>query len=228
MNERFDKAISDLYAWREYRDVVVAQHPDSPHLNSVVRAIDGALKGEVLERRIRTAVSSQIATEAEASGVDRSETETARHRWDIDWWLTESTLRALHASIDGLAQLLNVAFGLGEDSDDPGLPKAVVQALAKDSELAGLRKAVSDFWESEPCRSVSAFVNHIKHVGWPGRMMYREQDLEDYPRLTGVGSFRYCGTEYGPWSPGEIDELIDRFRAGLLGVMAAAQSAGRA
>ncbi|MFH1024494.1 MAG: hypothetical protein V1809_14025 [Planctomycetota bacterium] len=228
MSGRFDKALSDLQAWRSSRDAFLKPRSASAGVASVVRSIDSALKSEVLEWRIRGAIAAQVATEAAGSRVPAAKTETGRHLWDLDWWLTESTMRALHAGMDGLAQLLNVAFNLGVEPDDPNLPQQVAKILGHQPELAGVSRAVGDLWSSKECKNLRAFVNHVKHAGCPARGMNSGDSVDGFPRLTSVERFTYESSWYGPWSPSDIEAIMDEFRAHVLKIMEAVAAERRA
>ncbi|MCK8114797.1 hypothetical protein [Anaerosoma tenue] len=186
-------------------------------MQSIVRAIDAAFKSEVLEYRVRSALNSQELNEADVSRVPPHETLTGVHRWDFDWWLTEATLRSLHAGIDALAQLLNAVFELGVDRDSKKLPSDVVVKLAEDSSLQAVSTAVKNLWDSPECRDLCALVNHLKHSGFP------ERNAKDAPdplsRTTTIDEFSHQVTTFGPWGPADIETMIDGFRRHAIEVL---------
>jgi hypothetical protein len=220
---RFQKAESDLHLWRVHRDALLRDREITPELASAVRAVDAAFKGEVLEFRIRAAVNSQALNEAGVSHVQPHETTTGQHRWDFDWWLTEASLRGLHAGIDALAQLLNLLFALDQDPDDRSLPSQVGAALKSRCELAEVLTTVETMWQSPECQDLAAFVNHVKHAGFPER---HSSDVRDgLHRATTVEQFVYEGRSCGPWTPSDIETIIDGFRRHAVAVVEAASRA---
>jgi len=218
MSGRFDQALRDLTAWRVSRDAFLGSCAPTPGVASVVRSIDSALKSEVLEMRIRSVVAAQVAAEVANSAVAAGETETGRHLGDLDWWLTESTMRSLHAGLDGLAQLLNLAFDLGVSADDANMPQEVAKRLKARPELDPVTTAVHDLWASTECKELRAFVNHVKHAGCPVRGMLAGQSLHGFPRLTTVERFAFESTFHGPWSSADIEAIMDGYRGHVLEV----------
>jgi hypothetical protein len=173
---RFEKAEADLWRWRNLQPAFRDASGDSPELSTVLRAIDSSFKSEIQEMRIRSALHAHVLNESGISHVVPAETLTGVHLGDFDWWLTEATLRSLHSGIDGIAQLLNVVFGLGQDPDKPGLPRKVCDQLQQHDDLSEVQRAVQSLWNSPECRSVAAFVNHVKHAGFPERHGHRLAD----------------------------------------------------
>jgi hypothetical protein len=220
---RYEKAEADLARWRETRDALVRHLEVTDDLRGAVRAVDAAFKGEVTESRIRKAVASQVLNEANVCRLSPDTTPTGQHLWDFDWWLTEATMRAIHAGVDATAQVLNTALAIGVDRDTRGLPEKVYEGLKARPELTDLTCAVECLWCSPECRSIAAFVNHVKHVGFPQRgalAMSRE-----YDRSTTVEAFSYDGVEYGPWNPSDVDALLDGLRLHLQSVLDQARTA---
>lgn len=210
MVPRFEKAHSDLLRWRETRPSLLSGIDITQELESIIRAVDAAFKSELLEYRIRSALNSQALNEADVSRVQPHETLTGMHRWDFDWWLTEATLRSLHAGIDALAQLLNAVFKLGVDRDSKKVTTEVVSKLAAKSELRAVSDAVKSLWDSPECRDLGALVNHLKHSGFPER---NARDVPDsLSRATSIDAFSCEKTTFGPWSPSDIESMIDGFR----------------
>lgn len=195
----------------------------SERVLGAVRAVDAAFKAEVLENRIRTALNSQVLHEAHASHVPLDETLTGQHLWDIDWWLTEATMRALHAGIDGLAQLLNAVLDLGVDPDVSGFPQEVAKVLQERNEFEDVAAAANNLWNSPECKDLRALVNHVKHAGFPESQACFAAD--GVRRATTVEQFTYDSSSYGPWLPSDIETIIDGFRRHAIAVV---DSAGRA
>jgi len=219
---RFEKAKKDLFLWRERRDMLFKGLELTPEIQSVIRAVDAAFKSEVLECRIRNAVNSQVLNESDISNIPPYDTPTGKHHWDIDWWLTEATLRALHAGIDALAQLLNVVFKLEINRDIDNLPKKVAKKIKSQDNLS---TAVKKMWCSPECTKISAFVNHVKHAGFPER---RAQDVQHgLSRATSIEQFSYRSEIYGPWGASDIETIIDGFRQHALSVIDEACRADR-
>lgn len=217
MHHRFEKAHRDLLRWRATQPALLAGAAPTSEVYSVVRAVDAAFKSEVLEYRVRTAVNSQSLNEAEVSHVDQRETLTGVHHGDFDWWLTEATLRALHAGIDAIAQLLNVVFELGVGRDDRQLPKVVVDRLKRRKDLAVVSSAVDSLWRAPETRDLNAFVNHVKHSGFPERSGPGVPDC--LSRSTSIDEFEYDSRTYGPWAPADVEVMIDGFRRHAIDVL---------
>lgn len=220
MISRLDKAKTDLFLWRASQETLLKGLNLTPETMSIVRAVDAAFKSEVLEYRILATVNSQALNEAAVSHVPPHETLTGIHRWDFDWWLTEVTMRALHAGIDALAQLLNVVFEIGIDRGSKKLPLEVVRGIAARDDLCDLFAAVQNMQSSSEYRYLRAFVNHVKHNGFPERSA---QDVHDcLSRAITIEQFRYESNPYGPWTSSDVKMIIDGFRRHVVAVIDAA------
>ncbi len=210
MAPRYEKAHTDLLRWRNAQPLLLKDTEITPQIESIVRAVDAAFKSEVLEYRIRAALRSQALNEAQVAHVQPHETLTGMHRWDFDWWLTEATLRAVHAGIDAMAQLLNVIFQLGVDADDPELPREVVKKVAAKDGMTDISAAIDGMWNAPESVDLRALVNHLKHAGFPER---GAKDVSDaLSRATSIDAFTYKSVVYGPWTPSDIETMIDGFR----------------
>jgi len=207
---RFDKAHGDLLRWRDSRDAILAARSPSPELACAICAVDAAFKAEVLEFRIRRALYAQVMNEAEVSRVQQHETMTGQHSWDFDWWLTESTMRATDAGVDAIAQLLNLGLELGANAEATTLPMDVAKILAGRSDTALVSKAVQNLRESPECCGIRAFVNYVKHAGFPDRTMHALPS--DARRITQIEQFVYRSDSFGPWTPDDIDSMLDGWR----------------
>jgi len=237
--QRFEKAEAKLEKWREVRKDL-ERGKDTPPSN-IMDAVDAAFKSEVLECRIREALNCQAQREARVSGCKAHETHTGKHLWDFDWWLTEATLRRLHSGTDAVAQLLNVVFQLGMSEKQVSF-----RALAEDAKAAlkngkednsshsvsvlrekqKVADAVGEMDKLPAYEAVNAFVNHVKHTGFPGRHV--EPLAPGYARATSIGPFCYKSGAYGCWDAQHINTFIDEFRDKLLAILTAALEAVKA
>lgn len=222
MKPRFEKALGDLQSWRSCKQALLNGVTFTPKLESVIRAVDAALKAEVLEFRIRKAINSQVLGEAGSAGSSPTETETGRHLWDFDWWLTEATMRALHAGLDGLAQLLNLALRLGVKPEVSDLPRQVQKAMDARHDLGEIAFAVKGLRTSQEYIKLRAFVNHVKHAGFPHRGMLRQHDADGLTRVTTVQQLTYKLHSYGLWTPSDVESIIDGYRQHVIAVVDAA------
>jgi hypothetical protein len=222
MKSRFEKALDDLESWRCNRQALLNGLTVTPQLESVIRAVDSALKAEVLEFRIRNAINLQVLSEVVNAGTSPSETETGRHLWDFDWWLTEATMRSLHAGLDGIAQLINYALKLGVKPEVRDILRQVEKAMGARADLGEATLAVKGLRMSQECIYLRAFVNHVKHAGFPQRGMIREHKKDCLTRETTVQQFMYKSHSYGPWTPSDVESIIDGYRQHVIAVVDAA------
>jgi len=197
----------------------------SRELGSALAAVDAAFKAEVLEFRIRRALHAQANSEFEAAyrdvddHVGLRDTPTGRHLLDFDWWLTEATLRSVHSGIDAVAQVLNLSLGLGVDSDAFGFPKEVATAVARRDDLAELKQGLAALKKSPHAKNVAAFVNHVKHAGFPGRVRWDGNSIYETRRHTSVEEFQYLRQTYGPWDADDFSVMIDGHRRLILDIV---------
>lgn len=151
---------------------------------------------------------------------DISITPTGRHMYHFDWWLTEATMRSLHSCIDAVTKLLITTLDL---HPTPTTAKQLATAVTESGAHVDLAQALRDFNESDAFHRLGAFVNHVKHTGFPERQVeeYELYDANNSPiRQTSVAEFRYRNYSYGPWMPNEIDDIIDDVREHLLRIVA--------
>ncbi len=221
---RFEKALQDLSCWRENEVILLKKFELTPDIKGVIRAVDVAFKSEVLEHRIRGAVHSQILKEMEVKNGQPDETETGKHLWDFDWWLTEATLRSLYSGAAALAQLLNKKLVLKIKPNNPQLPKIVFAKIALGDYPCELTTASKKIKSSNEFEYLRAFVNHVKHLGSPLRIIENPPDCfkDCFNRATTVYKFTYEKKPYGPWSSFDIEIMIDGFRQLLLEIIDAA------
>ena len=126
-------------------------------------------------------------------------------------------MRALHAGMDALAQLLNVVFKLKIDRDSNNLPANVEKKIAERKDLCDLYTAITNMWLSPEFQNLKAFVNHVKHTGFPER---QAQDVQNgLGRATTIEQFTYNSITYGPWESSDIETMIDGFRQHALSVI---------
>ncbi|MFA5843924.1 MAG: hypothetical protein WC971_03740 [Coriobacteriia bacterium] len=219
--DRFDRAHDDLVRWRRSRDELATSRSGDSAFESAARAVDSAFKAEVLEFRIRRVLNAHVLNEVELEHVDPQKTPTGQHMWDFDWWLTESTMRKLHGGVDALAQLLNVVLGCGVGVDDPKHAKevadAVCSSIGADSDLC---VAIRNLLGASEFRDLAAFVNHVKHQGFPERRAAGFPSADD--RATTIGRFCQAKAVFGEWSPRDIAVIIDGTRCHLLHMVEAA------
>lgn len=222
---RFDQAQADLMRWRGYSRGFVHAYGISAELGSALTAVDAAFKSEVLEFRIRRALHAQANGEfgAEYRDIDDhvalQDTPTGRHLLDFDWWLTEATLRSVHSGIDAVAQVLNLSLGLGVNTDAYGFPKEVAAAVVRRDDLVELKQALAALKKSPHARNVAAFVNHVKHAGFPGRVQWDGNSIYETRRHTSVEEFQYLRQAYGPWDADDFSVMIDGLRQLLLDIV---------
>lgn len=114
---------------------------------------------------------------------------------------------------------MNLVFSLGQKADSARLAPDVVSALKREERYAALGKSFEDFRKSEPHKALGAFVNYVKHHGFPRRLMDQEAGADGVSRVTAVGRFVYRRKAYGAWAPEALDALVDDFREGYLGVL---------
>lgn len=126
-------------------------------------------------------------------------------------------MRRLHCGNDALAQLLNLLFGLSVDRESKGFPGKVANKLWQQPELRGVYNVAKNMLLSPEFMALSAFVNHVKHVGFPERRATAMPDGLD--RATEVGAFSTESGAYGPWSPSDLNTIIDGVRRHMIAVV---------